>query len=115
MPNYIYDQLGNPVGYISGNYIHTLHGQAVGQISGTNVHKMSGEYVGEIHDNMVVNTQKREPERIGHRGDPGNPGFYGIPKNRGAVEPEYPVVFSQLLERVNYIDDSVNNFKQKLI
>ena len=52
MPNYIYDQLGNPVGYISGNYIHTLHGQAIGQISGTNVHKMSGEYVGEIHDKI---------------------------------------------------------------
>jgi hypothetical protein len=115
LPKYIYDQLGNSVGYINANYIHTLHGQAVGQINGTDVHKMNGEYVGKLHDNMVVDTKVREPERIGHRGDPGNAGFYGIPKNRGAVESDYPVVFSKLLERVSYIDDSVNKFKQKLI
>lgn len=115
MPKYVYDDMGNPVGYLNSGYIHTLHGQAIGQLNGPDVHKMNGEYVGKLQDNMVVDTKERHPERIGHRGDPGNPGFYGIPDNRGAVESDYPVVFSQLLERVNYVDESVNKFKKKLL
>ena len=115
MPEYIYDQMGNPAGYINGGYIHTLHGHAVGQIDGTNVHKMNGEFVGKLQDKMVVDTKESEPERIGHRGDPGNAGFYGIPKNRGAVESEHPIVFTKLLDRVSYVDESVNKFKQKFI
>lgn len=115
MPKYIYDQLGNPVGYLNSGYVHTLHGQAIGQLDGENVHKMNGEFVGKLVDGMIVDTKELEPGRIGHRGDPGNPGFHGIPKNRGAIETGHPVVFNKLLDRVNYEDESVNKFKQKLI
>lgn len=115
MPKFIYDQLGNPVGYINKDFIHTLHGQAIGQLNGNNVHKMNGEYVGQLDMDIVVDTNIYEPERIGHRGDPGNPGYYGIPENRGSAKIEFVEVFRGLLDRVNYIDEAVNNHKQKML
>ena len=101
MPEFIFDRLGNPVGYINGIYIHTLHGEAIGQIRESHVHKLSGEYVGELYNRMVVDKKIGDFGNIGHPGDPGNPGFYGIPKNRGAVEIEFTEVFQKLLDRVN--------------
>lgn len=83
MPDFIYDQLGNPVGYIHKGFIHTLKGQAVGQLNGNDVHKMDGEYIGELYNRMIVYTNKPDPGKIGQRGDPGNPGYRGIPKTGG--------------------------------
>jgi len=115
MPKFIYDQLGNPVGYINKKFIHTLKGQAIGQLNGNDVHKMDGDYVGELHNGMVVDTSKPDPGKIGRRGDPGNAGYYGIPKNRGAVETEYAVVFYKLLDNAIYVDEAINSYKQKFI
>ena len=115
MPEFIYDQSGNPVGYINNNFIHTLKGQAIGQLNGKNVHKMNGQYVGELYNGMVVDTNKPEPGRIGQRGDPGSPGYKGIPKNRGAVETEYAVVFYKLLDNAMYVDEAITSYKRKII
>ena len=115
MPEFIYDKLGNPVGYIDKNFIHTLKGKAIGQINGSNVHSMSGDYVGELRNGMVVDANIPDPGKIGQKGDPGNPGYKGIPKNRGAVESEYAVVFYKLLDNAMYVDEAISSYKTKFI
>ena len=115
MPHFIYDRLGNPVGFVIENYIYTLLGQAIGQLVGNHVYKLSGVYVGELYKDMVVNMNIPEPGNIDHKGDPGNPGSFGVPQNRGVVDTEYIDVFSKLLDRVNYADESVNKFKYKIL
>ena len=113
--NFIYNQLGNPVGFRHSNYLHTLLGQAIGQILDNHIYKLSGEYVGELYKDMIVDMNIPEPGNIGHKGDPGNPGSFGIPDNRGVIDTEYRDVFHKLLDRVNYIDESVNNFKYLVV
>ena len=115
MANFLYDQLGNPVAFIEGDFVHSILGQAIGQVREKHIHKLSGEYVGELYENMVVDMNIGDPGTIGDCGDPGNPGFRGIPKNRGVIDTEYTDVFFKLLERVNYADESINNFSFKII
>lgn len=115
MPEFIYDQLGNPVGYINKKFIHTLKGQAIGQLNGSNVHNMGGDYVGELYNSMVVDANLPDPGKIGQKGDPGNAGFKGIPKNRGAVKSEYAEVFYKLLDNAMYVDEAITSYKSKFI
>ena len=98
MTKYIYDNLGNAVGYIRGQYIHEMNGQAVGQFNGTRVHKISGSYVGELHKDMVVDKHLGNFGNIGNPGNPGNAGNPGNPGNRGAVNYGYSDVFNKLIE-----------------
>ena len=113
MDGFIYDRNGNPVGYINNNYIHTLQGIPVGQVNDTHVHKLTGEYVGELYMDMIVEMNLGDLGNIGDGGNPGNPGFFGIPENRGAVEIEYPEVFTRLLDRVN-VEEEVGKYKRHL-
>ena len=115
MCDFIYDRLGNGVGFIEGNFIHSLSGQPIGQIREYHVYKISGEYIGELYNNMIVDMNIGTPESIGYNIDPGYPVYRGSPKNRGAVESEYTEVFYLLTERVNYIDQSLNNFEYLII
>ncbi|MGI9554062.1 MAG: collagen-like triple helix repeat-containing protein [Thermodesulfobacteriota bacterium] len=115
MATFIYDQLGNPVAFIEGEYVHSILGQAIGQIRDTHIHKISGEYVGELYESMVVDMNIGDLGSIGHQGDPGNPGFKGIPGNRGVIDTEYTDVFFKLIERVNYIDESIRSFSYRIV
>ena len=115
MAKFIYDHLGNAVAFIEGEYIHSILGQAIGQIRGTHIHKISGEYVGELYENMVVDMNIGDLGNIGHNGDPGNPGFKGIPRNRGVIDTPYTDVFFKLLERVNYVDESIKNLSYRIV
>ena len=110
MPDFIYDTKGNGVGFVEGSFIHALSGQPIGQVRGTHVYKISGEYIGELYDKMVVDMNLGTLESIGHNTDPGYPVYRGVPQNRGAVETEFTEVFYLLSERINYIDNSLNNF-----
>ena len=115
MANFIYDQLGNPVAFTEGEFIFSILGQAIGQIRDTHIHKISGEYVGELYQDLVVDMNIGDLSNIGHRGDPGNPGFKGIPKNRGVVDTEYTDMFFKLIERVNYVDESLKKFSYRIV
>ena len=115
MANFIYDQLGNPVAFIEGEYLHSILGQPIGQIRDTHIHKISGEYVGELYERMVVDMNIGDLGNIGHGGNPGNPGFKGIPRNRGVVDTEYTDVYFKLIERVSYVDESINSFSYKVV
>lgn len=115
MAKFIYDQLGNPVAFIEGEFIHSILGQAIGQIQDTHIHKISGEYVGELYNNMVVDMNIGDLGNIGHNGDPGNAGFKGIPRNRGIVDTNYTDVFFKLLERENYVEELLKNFRYRII
>jgi len=115
MSDFIYNRLGNGVGFIEGNFIHSLSGQPIGQLYDSHVYKISGEYIGELYNNMVVDMNIGTLESIGYNIDPGYPVYRGIPNNRGVVESEYPEVLYLLTERVNYIDQSLNNFEYLII
>jgi len=115
MAKFIYDHLGNPVAFIEGDFLHSILGQPIGQVQDTHIHKISGEYVGELYESMVVDMNIGDLGSIGHGGNPGNPGFKGIPRNRGVIYVEYTDVFFRLIEKVNYIDESVRNFSYRVV
>ena len=115
MSDFIYDAKGNGVGFIEDEFIHSLSGQPIGQVRDTHIYKISGEYIGELHDNMVVDMHLGTLESIGHSIEPGYPLYRGIPKNRGAVETEFTDVFYLLTERINYIDQSLSNYRYLVI
>ncbi len=115
MSDFIYDRKGNGVGFIEGEFIHSLSGQPIGQVRETHVYKISGEYIGELYNGMVVDMNLGTLESIGYSIDTGYPVYRGIPENRGAVEAEFTEVFYLLSERINYIDNSLNNFGYLII
>ena len=115
MHGFIYDSKGNGIGFIEGDYIHSLSGQPIGQVRGTHIYKFSGEYIGEFYNGMVVDMNLGTLESIGFSIDPGYPVYRGVPKNRGAVETEFKEVSYLLSERINYIDQSLNNFRYLVI
>jgi len=110
MSEFIFDSKGNGLGFIESNFIHSLSGQPIGQVRGTHIYKISGEYIGEFNKGMVVDMNLGTLESIGYSIDPGYPVYRGIPKNRGEVKIEFTEVFYLLTERINYIDQSLNNF-----
>jgi hypothetical protein len=98
MINYLYNQYGNAVGFITGMFIYDMSGNAVGQINnGTHVHKLSGSYVGEIYKDMVVDMHMGNLGNVGNPGNPGNMGNPGNPGNRGGANYGYEDVFDKLL------------------
>jgi len=97
MMNYIYNELGDAVGYWQGRYIYTIRGEAVGQIFGeTHVHRLSGHYLGELDHDMIVDKHLGNLGNIGNPGNPGNAGNPGNPGNRGAMSFGYSDVSGEL-------------------
>jgi hypothetical protein len=95
MAGYIYNKMGEPVGYTIGNFVYKLNGTPVGHLNGTHVHKLSGEYVGEIYHDMVVDKSMI----VGKLKDPKAPGRPGAPRNPGKrvpIKPPYPDIFNKL-------------------
>jgi hypothetical protein len=82
MPEYIYDRVGNAVGFVSNEMIYDMIGHAVGQLNGTHVHTLGGRYVGEYEGNRVVKGSGESPQDIQARKDPGGFGYPGNPGNR---------------------------------
>ena len=95
MPQFIYNESGQTVGFIHDNYIHDMNGDAVGQLEGTHVHKLSGEYVAELYEDMIVETYAN----YGNIRSAKNPGRLSVPRHpgtRGIINYGYPDASAKL-------------------
>jgi hypothetical protein len=68
---FIYNLIGQPVGFSLGMFVFGMDGRPIGQILGTRVYTLAGRYVGELHEEMVVNKLRRGQSGVDHAGDPG--------------------------------------------
>jgi len=87
---YIYDAIGQPVGFANGKFVYTLFGNPVGHLVGSHVHKLTGGYVGELYKDMVVNQSITNGPVSS--GSPGPAGASGSPGPRSPVSHGYPDV-----------------------